>query len=266
MAREFLALGDDVLVTSRSAATARATALALAAEFPGRRVAGVRCGVASWKDVEALATAAGAELGGMDIFVANAAHAQREKRPLAETDPEELAAVAGANLLGGLLCARAALAALARQPGGGRLFLVEGAGSTGRPTPGGAAYGATKAALRQLGASLAAECHGTPVAVHMCSPGMVATGLLLQYATNPRSARIINILTEEPAVVAAWLVPCMRGVSGSGRRLAFLTLAGVAWRFATAWRRRGRFVPEGGLAPGTVSGGEAAEALLSAET
>ena len=35
-----------------------------------------------------------------------------------------------------------------------------------------------------------------------------------------------------------------RGVSGNGAYIKFLTLPGALWRFATAHRRRGRFVPE----------------------
>lgn len=44
---------------------------------------------------------------------------------------------------------------------------------------------------------------------------------------------------------AATACPACRGVGGSGRYIRFLTLGGVLWRFATARRRRGRFVPEG---------------------
>lgn len=36
-----------------------------------------------------------------------------------------------------------------------------------------------------------------------------------------------------------------RGVTGQGAYIKFLKPAGAAWRFLTARRRRGRFVPEG---------------------
>lgn len=49
------------------------------------------------------------------------------------------------NLLGSLLCTRAAMAVMARQPGGGHVFNIDGAGADGLPTPNYAAYGATKA-------------------------------------------------------------------------------------------------------------------------
>lgn len=67
--------------------------------------------------------------------------------------------------------------------------------SWGNPTPGNAAYGATKRALVQLKDSLAAEgaatsesssSGGGSVGVHIVSPGMVATELLVRYADTPR--------------------------------------------------------------------------------
>ena len=62
-----------------------------------------------------------------------------------------------------------------------------------------------------LQASLVAEGKIGGVAVHLASPGMVATDLLAASASsNPHAARILNILAEEPRVVARWLAPRMR--------------------------------------------------------
>lgn len=53
--------------------------------------------------------------------------------------------------------------------------------------------------------------------MHIASPGMVATELLLGGERDQRAARIINILAEEAEVVAAWMVPRMRGIRGNGK-------------------------------------------------
>ncbi len=53
--------------------------------------------------------------------------------------------------------------------------------------------------------------------VHIASPGMVATELLLGGERDQRAAKIINILAEEAEVVAAWMVPRMRGIRGNGK-------------------------------------------------
>lgn len=99
---------------------------------------------------------------------------------------------------------------------GGRIFLIDGAGSRGTATANSATYGSTKAAMPQLLRSLAAEVKQSKVSVHLASPGMVATDLLLKGVSNPRAAKIVNILAEDPKVVAAWLAPRMRGVAGNG--------------------------------------------------
>lgn len=99
---------------------------------------------------------------------------------------------------------------------GGRIFLMDGAGSRGTATANSATYGSTKAAMPQLLRSLAAEVKQSKVSVHLASPGMVATDLLLKGVSNPRAAKIVNILAEDPKVVAAWLAPRMRGVAGNG--------------------------------------------------
>lgn len=57
---------------------------------------------------------------------------------------------------------------------------------------------------------------GNDVGIHIASPGMVATELLLSGDRDARAARFINILAEDAALVAAWLVPRMRGVTGTG--------------------------------------------------
>ena len=49
------------------------------------------------------------------------------------------------NLLGTLLCTRAAMQALAAQKRGGHIFNMDGAGANNLPSPMYAAYGATKA-------------------------------------------------------------------------------------------------------------------------
>lgn len=242
LAREFLALGDDVAISSRDAAAVQACVQQLQRDFPGRQVVAAPADAAQPAQVEALAAAALEQLGRIDIWVANAALSAARKVPVTEAPAEELAAIVNANLTGALLAAHAALPRMAP---GGKFFLVDGSGSNGRPTAGNAAYGATKRALVQLKDSLAAEVRGSGVGVHIFSPGMVATGLLLRYADNPRSARFINILAEDAAVVAKWLVPRLRGVKGTGRYIRFLTMAGVLWRFITSRGRRGRFVAEG---------------------
>ena len=59
--------------------------------------------------------------------------------------PDQIQEVVQTNLLGCLLCTRAAVRLMAAQPRGGHIFNMDGAGADGLPTPQYAAYGATKA-------------------------------------------------------------------------------------------------------------------------
>ena len=68
-------------------------------------------------------------------------------------------------------------------------------------------------------ASLVSETRGTGATVHMVSPGMVATDLLLAGPHSESAKRILNVLAEDASTVAAWLAPRMRGVTGSGKYL-----------------------------------------------
>ncbi len=63
---------------------------------------------------------------------------------------EQIQEVVQTNLLGCLLCTRAAMRLMAAQPRGGHIFNMDGAGADGLPTPQYAAYGATKAGVFQL--------------------------------------------------------------------------------------------------------------------
>lgn len=65
MARQFASMGDAVVISGRTPATLAAATAALRAEFPGCRVLGVQADASKASDVERLADAAAAELGGI---------------------------------------------------------------------------------------------------------------------------------------------------------------------------------------------------------
>lgn len=64
-----------------------------------------------------------------------------------DSSPEQLQQVVSTNMVGTLLCTRAAMQLMQKQNGGGHIFNMDGAGADGMPTPQYAAYGATKAGL-----------------------------------------------------------------------------------------------------------------------
>lgn len=244
LADRFLALGDSVVLASRSAEGVAQAERSLRQKHPAGEVHSMAVDVAQAEQQDALARLCVEKFGRLDIWVANAALSQGEKLDIADTPPEAIASAVATNLTGSIFSARAAMKVMRQQPEGGKLFLVDGTGAWGNATPGNVAYGATKRGLTQLVKSLEAETKKScpQVKVHICSPGMMVTDLLkASGAGNLRALKFFNILAELPNTTADWLVPRMRGVTGTGKYFKFLTPLGVAYRFATAASRKNRF-------------------------
>jgi NAD(P)-dependent dehydrogenase (short-subunit alcohol dehydrogenase family) len=136
--RALLAAGASVVTCSRSDV----------APVPGttHRVCDVR-------DPDAVQDLVGS-LGRLDILVNNAGGAPAADA--ATASPRFHESVVGLNLLAPLRCAQAANAVMQRQDSGGTIVNVSSVSAL-RPSPGTAAYGAAKAGLDSLTASLAME-------------------------------------------------------------------------------------------------------------
>ncbi|CAK9222361.1 unnamed protein product [Sphagnum troendelagicum] len=271
LAREFLQAGDNVVIASRSPESVRDTVTELQQEVEekhrnllmaadseatvyqiikakrrGKKVVGIACNVAKSDDVQALADFAVKKLGKIDIWINNAGM-NKGFRPLVEFSDEEISQIVSTNLIGSLICTREAIRVMSKQPKGGHIFNMDGAGSGGTSTPLTAAYGATKCGLRQLSGSLLQECKGSRVGIHTASPGMVLTELLLSGASL-QNKKMFNIICEQPETVARALVPNLRTVKGTGKAVNYLTPPRIVLAIVNAWFRRGRWFDEEGQA------------------
>ena len=109
--------------------------------------------------------------GGVDVVVSNAGGSP--PAAAATASPRFHAAVIELNLIAPLHVAQAANQVMQGQPAGGCLIMIGSVSGT-RPSPGTAAYGAAKAGLHHLAASLAVEW-APKVRVNTVVPGFVAT-------------------------------------------------------------------------------------------
>lgn len=250
LAREFLHSGDRVVISARSEAGLKKAVAQLKSEL-GQDVVvfGVACDVSDAGSVNNLTNTARSLLdGNVDVWINNAGYSSSFQTFL-QSSPEQLQQVVTTNLLGTLLCSQQAIDLFQKQPQGGHLFNVDGAGADGSPTPMYAAYGATKAGIAQLSKSLQAELSKKEKAsIHTLSPGMVLTDLLLEGATE-QNKQVFNILCEHPETVAAFLVPRVKSVVARGERntyIKFLTPASALCRFLTAPARFNRFFDNNG--------------------
>lgn len=150
LARALAARGWTLLIDARDAAALAAAAQELAAHT---RVVAVAGDVADPAHRAALAEAA-RELGGLDAVVNNASTLGPSPRPeLLELPVEAFAATLAVNVVAPL----ALLQAVRAQLGPGARVLNITSDAAVEPYAGWGGYGASKAALEQLGAILAAE-------------------------------------------------------------------------------------------------------------
>ncbi len=131
----------------------------------------VACDVREPEQVEALIARIVAEHGRLDVVVNNAGGSPFASA--AEASPRFHDKIVQLNLLAPLLVAQQANAVMQRQDGGGSIVMISSVSAT-RPSPGTAAYGAAKAGLDNLTASLAVEW-APKVRVNALDVGMVRT-------------------------------------------------------------------------------------------
>jgi NADP-dependent 3-hydroxy acid dehydrogenase YdfG len=139
----------------------------------GRAIA-VRCDVTEWEQVEAMATAALAAFGRIDVVFANAGFGAT--RGFLEESPEQWRSMVLTNVYGVALTIRATLPHLLERGDGHFLVTSSVAGRQALP---GSLYSATKWAATAIGESLLGELRqmheNHAIKVTLIEPGMVDT-------------------------------------------------------------------------------------------
>ena len=130
--------------------------------------------IGSLAGVQAFATAALAELGGLDIVVNNAGAARAHTGGISTIPDEEWLDALDLNYLSAVRLTNALLPAL-REAGTGSAIINISSGAALTPAPPLAHYGAAKAALNAYGKALAAELAPAGIRVATISPGNVLT-------------------------------------------------------------------------------------------
>ncbi len=176
IAQAFLANGDTVAVASRSG------------EAP-EGCTGFVCDVASTASVEACFDAVEAQLGPIEIAIANAG-ITRDGLIMRMSD-DDIDSVLNTNLHGALRIGRRAAKGMLRLKRGRIIYIGSVVGLLG--SAGQTNYSAAKAGLVGLCRSLAREIGGRGITVNVIAPGFVETDMTSELSDERKKAIISNV-------------------------------------------------------------------------
>lgn len=165
-ARRFIAEGAFVFIFGR-----RRDALDAAVAELGPNARAIEGSVADEADLDRLYAAVEAERGGLDIVFANAGTGSQ--LALGQITARHIDDTFDTNVKGTIFTVQKALPLMGK--GGSIILTGSSAGTTGAPAF--SAYGASKAAVRNLARTWAEDLKGTGIRVNVLTPGAVATEL-----------------------------------------------------------------------------------------
>jgi NAD(P)-dependent dehydrogenase (short-subunit alcohol dehydrogenase family) len=173
--------GKVAIVTGAASGIGKATAARFRAEGAAVIAADVAEGddvvaadAGSEADVQGLVERAVAELGGLDIFFANAG-ISGGLASIFEQSPEDWQEILRVNLIGPFLAIKHAAPAMKARGGGSIICTASVAGI--RAGAGGPAYSASKAGVIRLVQVAATQLCGANIRVNAICPGLIETGM-----------------------------------------------------------------------------------------
>lgn len=184
IAEAFLAAGAEVDICGRNTPETMP-------EHAGRSAAFHVCDVRKADACRAFVDAVGERRGRVDVLVNNAGGSPPAEA--ATVSPRFSEAIIALNLTGPLHLSQAAWRWMSKQPGGGSIINIASVAAR-RPAPGTAAYGAAKAGLVNLTASLAQEW-GPAIRVNAIIAGLMETeSAELSYGSRAAQAELAAAL------------------------------------------------------------------------
>jgi 3-oxoacyl-[acyl-carrier protein] reductase len=171
IARRLAADGASVAITYSKGADAAASVVK-AIEGAGGKALAIQADAVDADAVKAAVEKTVATFGQLDVLVNNAGTAI--PKPFEESTLEELDRVIDLNLRGVFVATQAALKHIG---GGGRIIMIGSCVGERNMTPGLAAYGATKGAVKMFTQGLSREVGNRGITVNNVQPGPIDTDL-----------------------------------------------------------------------------------------
>jgi 3-oxoacyl-[acyl-carrier protein] reductase len=186
--------GADVALLGRDSAALEETAAACRAARDGARAVSYVADAAAERPVSEAVSKAQADLGRIDIAVANAG--QSVDGLMLRFKSADLDRLIDVNLKSAFYLAAAVTRPMVKQRGGAIVFVSSIVGVAGNP--GQAAYSATKAGLLGLTKSLAKEIGSRNVRVNAVAPGLIETAMTAEMPEAARAHYLQNIALGRP--------------------------------------------------------------------
>jgi NAD(P)-dependent dehydrogenase (short-subunit alcohol dehydrogenase family) len=205
IAQAFAKQGDRVAITHRGSGAPEG-------------LFGVRCDITDAESVDAAFTAVEAELGPVEVLVANAG--VTDDTLLLRMSEEQFTRVLDTNLTGAYRCAKRASAKMLRARWGRMIFISSVVGLSGGA--GQVNYAASKAGLVGVARSITRELGGRNITANVVAPGFIETDMTA-VLPEERKAEILKSIPagrmaspDEVASVVTWLAADSAGyVSGA---------------------------------------------------
>ena len=194
IAQAFAAQGDRVAVTHRGSGAPEG-------------LFGVECDITDNAAVDAAFTAVEAELGPVEVLVANAGIT--DDTLLMRMSEDQFTRVVDTNLTGAFRCAKRASTKMLRARWGRFIFISSVVGLTGGP--GQVNYAASKAGMVGMARSIARELGTRNITANVVAPGFVQTEMT-DVLSDERKAELLTSIpagrmatADEVAGVVTWL-------------------------------------------------------------
>ncbi|WP_405106446.1 beta-ketoacyl-ACP reductase [Micromonospora sp. NBC_01405] len=205
IAQAFAKQGDRVAVTHRSG------------DAP-EGLFGVRCDVTDSASVDAAFGTIEAELGPVEVLVANAGIT--DDTLIMRMSEEQFTRVVDTNLTGAFRCAKRASTKMLRARWGRMIFISSVVGLYGGP--GQVNYAASKAGMVGVARSITRELGGRNITANVVAPGFIDTDMTAALPEDRRAEYLKSIpagrfaTPDEVAAVVAWLASDAAGyISGA---------------------------------------------------
>ena len=231
-AKEFSRQGDKVFILARNKQDIDTVC------NTHTNILGKKCDIGNRVDIIDAINDIQSHFSSIDIWINNAGMSGGA-RPLGEQRDETIEDIIKTNLLGTCVTCKLVYEVMEKQGHGGAIFNLAGAGSDGGATPSYPVYGATKAGIVQFSRTLQKEWKDSIVDMHVVSPGMMLTDLLMENV-SANTINIIEFLCSPPDLVAHHMVPRIKRayLYQEDSYIRFLTLSKILGKFLTHRTKR----------------------------